>query len=393
MTNKRSLDDFVVGIAQKFRASTKGDRPNLQLDKFVLPRYYQIINDVIATYHFCNQNQVRNSVNVLSVLSWRWVNSVVGETVFFSVVIPTYNRQPILEKCLRALEMQELSQPSSVTNYEIVLVDDGSTDGTLDWLTEYKEEFPHVRWFQQDHAGPAAARNLGVEQALGNTIIFIDSDLVVLENFLQAHANALMQGQEKLRSDRLFTYGAVINTCNFDNPTAEPYKVTDFSAAFFATGNVAIPKHWLEKAGLFDTSFQLYGWEDLELGVRLKKLGLTLIKCPEAVGYHWHPPFKLEQIPRLIDQEIQRGHMGVLFYQKHPIWEVRMMIQMTWLHRLLWGILSLNGTLNERTMAPLLQWLINLGKPQLALEIARIFLNWYNVKGVYEAYAQMQQVL
>ncbi|MEH1846827.1 MAG: glycosyltransferase [Nostoc sp.] len=312
--------------------------------------------------------------------------------MFFSVVIPTYNRQPILEKCLRALEAQELSKPSSVTDYEIVLVDDGSTDATLEWLAEHKEEFPHVQWFQQDHAGPAAARNLGVEQALGDTIIFIDSDLVVLENFLQAHADALMQGQEKLRSDRFFTYGAVINTCNFDNPTAEPYKVTDFSAAFFATGNVAIPKHWLEKAGLFDTSFQLYGWEDLELGVRLKKLGLTLIKCPEAVGYHWHPPFNLEQVPRLIDQEIQRGRMGVLFYQKHPIWEVRMMIQMTWLHRLLWGILSLNGTLNERTMAPLLQWLINLGKPQLALEIARIFLNWYNVKGVYQAYAEMQQV-
>ncbi|MEH2274585.1 MAG: glycosyltransferase family 2 protein [Nostoc sp.] len=321
------------------------------------------------------------------------MSSVVGESVFFSVVIPTYNRQPILEKCLRALEAQELSKPSAVSGYEIVLVDDGSTDGTLVWLTEHKEEFPHVRWFQQDHAGPAAARNLGVEQALGDTIIFIDSDLVVLDNFLQAHADALMQGQEKLRSDRFFTYGAVINTCNFHNPTAEPYKVTDFSAAFFATGNVAIPKHWLEKAGLFDISFQLYGWEDLELGVRLKKLGLTLIKCPEAVGYHWHPPFKLEQIPRLIDQEIQRGRMGVLFYQKHPTWEVRMMIQMTWLHRLLWGILSLNGILNERTMAPLLQWLINLGKPQLALEIARIFLNWYNVKGVYEAYAQMQQVL
>ncbi|MEH1918725.1 glycosyltransferase family 2 protein [Nostoc sp.] len=314
-----------------------------------------------------------------------------GETVFFSVVIPTYNRQPILEKCLRALELQELSQPSSVTDYEIVLVDDGSTDGTLEWLAAHKEEFPHVRWFQQDHAGPAAARNLGVEKAQGDTIIFIDSDLVVLNNFLQAHTDALVEEKKKLGSDRFFTYGAVINTCNFNNPTAEPYKVTDFSAAFFATGNVAIPKHWLDKAGLFDTSFQLYGWEDLELGVRLKKLGLTLIKCPEAVGYHWHPPFNLEQIPRLIDQEIQRGRMGVLFYQKHPTWEVRMMIQMTWLHRLLWGILSLNGTLNERTMAPLLQWLINLGKPQLALEIARIFLNWYNVKGVYEAYAQMQQ--
>ncbi len=197
---------------------------------------------------------------------------------------------------------------------------------------------------------------------------------------------------KKSGSDRFFTYGAVINTANFDSPTSEPYKITDFSAAFFATGNVAIPKHWLEKAGLFDTGFQLYGWEDLELGVRLKKLGLKLIKCPEAVGYHWHPPFNLSQINNLIDREIQRGRMGVLFYQKHPTWEVRMMIQMTWFHRLLWGILSVNGLLNEKTMAPFLQWLINLGKPQLALEIARIFLNWYNVKGVYAAYREMSRI-
>ncbi|QLE56126.1 glycosyltransferase family 2 protein [Nostoc sp. TCL26-01] len=316
-------------------------------------------------------------------------STVVGETVFISVVIPTYNRQAILEKCLRALEGQKLSATSAINGYEIVLVDDGSTDGTLEWLAAYKEDFPHVKCFEQDHAGPAAARNLGVEQASGDIIIFIDSDLVVLENFLQAHADALVLGKEKLGSDRFFTYGAVINTCNFAHPTAEPYKITDFSAAFFATGNVAIPKHWLEQAGLFDTGFQLYGWEDLELGVRLKNLGLQLIKCPAAVGYHWHPPFNLEQVPSLIEKEIQRGRMGVLFYQKHPTWEVRMMIQMTWLHRLLWGLLSLNGALNEKTMAPLLQWLIKLGKPQLALEIARIFLNWYNVKGVYEAYAQV----
>lgn len=126
------------------------------------------------------------------------------------------------------------------------------------------------------------------------------------------------------------------------------------------------------------------------MGVRLKHLGLKLIKCPEAAGYHWHPPFALKQLPNLIDKEIQRGRMGVLFYQKHPTWQVRMMIQMTWIHRLLWGILSLGGRLNERTMAPLLQWLINHNKPQLALEIARIFLNWYNVQGVYAAYAEIQ---
>jgi glycosyltransferase involved in cell wall biosynthesis len=319
-------------------------------------------------------------------------------SLFFSVVIPTYNRKPILEKCLRAIENQQLRDGSVVAGYEVVLVDDGSTDGTLEWLESHKSEFPHVRSHAQDHKGPAAARNLGVEQAKGDTIIFIDSDLVVTEQFLQAHADALVQGQQQLGSvseaapeeARCFTYGWVINTCNFDNPTSEPYKITDFSAAYFATGNVAIARKWLEKAGLFDTRFQLYGWEDLELGVRLKQLDLKLIKCPEAVGYHWHPPFALDQIPRMIDREIQRGRMGVLFYEKHPTWEVRMMIQMTWLHRLLWGILSLRGRLNERTMAPFLQWLINQGKPQLALEIARIFLNWYNVQGVYAAYAETQ---
>ncbi len=310
--------------------------------------------------------------------------------MFFSVVIPTYNRKPILEKCLKSLEAQALRRDGGVVGYEVVVVDDGSTDGTVNWLGN-PALFPHVRLLQQDHQGPAAARNLGVEAATGDTIIFIDSDLVVTDRFLQAHADALLNGQQRLGSDRLFTYGRVINTCNFDQPTAEPFKVTDFSAAYFATGNVAIARHWLDQAGLFDTRFQLYGWEDLELGVRLKQLGLTLIKCPDAVGYHWHPPFALSQIPNLIDKEIQRGRMGVLFYQKHPTWDVQLMIQMTWLHRILWGVLSLGGQLNERTLAPLLQWLIDQGKPQLALELARVFLNWYNVKGVYAAYNDLRR--
>jgi glycosyltransferase involved in cell wall biosynthesis len=314
----------------------------------------------------------------------------VGEVVFFSVVIPTYNRKPILEKCLKALEMQKLSVSTAVEDYEVVVVDDGSTDGTVQWLEECKNEFPHVQVFEQNHQGPSAARNLGVLQAKGDTIIFIDSDLVVTEVFLQSHAEALVDGQNKVGSDKFFTYGAVINTANFENPTSEPYKITDFSRAFFATGNVAIAKHWLEEAGLFDTEFQLYGWEDLELGVRLKNLGLVLIKCPQAVGYHWHPAFSIEEIPSLIDKEIQRGKMGVLFYQKHPTWEVRLMIQMTLLHKILWGTLTLNGFLNERTMLPILKWLISIGQSQLALELARIFLNWYNVKGVYQAYGEMK---
>lgn len=309
--------------------------------------------------------------------------------MFFSVVIPTYNRLPILQKSLWALEQQKFD-PSIVTNYEIIVVDDGSTDDTVSWLAQEKSNLTHTRSLNQNHAGPASARNLGVQKAEGEWIIFIDSDLVVTANFLQAHAQSLIEGQKRLNTDKVFTYGAVINTCNFDDPTSEPYKITDYSAAYFATGNVAIAKKWLMEAGLFDTRFQQYGWEDLELGVRLKQLGLKLIKCPQAVGYHWHPPFKLEQIPQLIEKEIQRGRMGVLFYQKHPNYNVRMMIQMTWLHRTLWGLLSLGGRLNENTMKPLLQWLIDQGKPQLALEIARIFLNWYNVQGVYQAYRECQ---
>ena len=65
--------------------------------------------------------------------------------------------------------------------------------------------------------------------------------------------------------------------------------------------------------GLFDTSFSLYGWEDLELGERLKKIGTKLIKCPNAVGFHWHPPFNCEQIDSLIAQGKRESKNGFSF--------------------------------------------------------------------------------
>jgi glycosyltransferase involved in cell wall biosynthesis len=309
--------------------------------------------------------------------------------VYLSVVIPTYNRRPILEKCLRALEAQIFSPTSPVQRYELVLVDDGSTDDTLPWLAQHQGEFPHVRLVQQDHKGIAEARNLGVTSAQGDVVVFIDSDVVVAPDCLDIHARRL-QGAIAAGQEKCFTYGQLINTCDFDDPTSAQVKVTDFSAAFFETNNVAIAKRWLVEAGLFDTQFTQYGWEDLELGVRLKQMGIIVVKCPNAIGYHWHAPFSLDEIPSLIEKEIQRGRMGVVFYQKHPTWTVRMMIQMTWLHRLLWGGLSLGGRLNEKTLRPLLEWIVKQGKPQLAQEIARVFLNWYNVQGVYAAYAELQ---
>jgi len=305
--------------------------------------------------------------------------------MFFSVVIPTYNRKPILEKCLHAMERQVLREGGAVEEYEIVLVDDGSTDGTVEWIKQ--TDFPHVALYEQDHKGAAIARNFGVQQAKGDTIIFIDSDLVVLEGFLQYHADALTGAYEQ-GNDRVFTYGRVVNTCNFEEPTSEPFKVTDYSRAFFATGNVAIAKQWLLEAGLFDAQFTQWGWEDLELGVRLKNMGMSLVKCPEAVGYHWHPAFSLEELPKLIDREMQSARMGVVFYKKHPTLDVRMMIQMTWLHRILWGLLSVGGLLNEKTLGPVMRWLIDSGHPQLSQQVSRIFLNWYNVNAVHAAYRE-----
>ena len=301
--------------------------------------------------------------------------------MFLSVVIPTYNRLPILEKCLRALEQQQLEAPISA--YEVVVVDDGSTDDTVNWLLLNGSEFPHVRLVQQDHGGPAEGRNRGVDHARGDVIVFIDSDLVVTESFLISHARRLEQTWQQ-RGDRLcFTYGAVINTANFDDPTREPHKLSDLSWAYFATGNVGIDREVLERSGLFDTRFRLYGWEDLELGERLRRMGVVLVRCPEAVGYHWHPPLSLEQVPRLIAVEGERAKMGLVFYRKHPTRRVRFIIQFTVLHRLLWELLTLGGLLNERSLRPLLAWLIRRGQPGLAMELLRLPLNRIGVRALY----------
>jgi len=89
-------------------------------------------------------------------------------------------------------------------------------------------------------------------------IVFIDSDLVVTADFLLSHARRLQQSWAD-RGNRLsFTYGAVINTANFEHPTQEPHKLRDLSWAYFATGNVAIDRAVLEQSGLFDTRPAVY---------------------------------------------------------------------------------------------------------------------------------------
>ena len=294
-----------------------------------------------------------------------------------SIVIPTYNRIPILKKCLKALENQNLNE--NISNYEVIVVDDGSTDGTTSWINDNNEVLSHVVLYEQEHGGPALGRNLGVMKSKYEIIIFIDSDLVVLENFISCHVNRLLAYWNN-NNKKCFTYGSVINTSNFKNPESEKYKLTDFSFAYFATGNVAISKELLLSVGLFDTSFSLYGWEDLELGERLKKCGTKLVKCPEAVGFHWHPPFNCEQIESLVSQEKERARMALIFYKKHSNLRVRFMIQLTPIHILLWQIICLGGLISIKRIFPLLRFLVNSGRSRIALEIVRIPLNLIYVK-------------
>ena len=305
-----------------------------------------------------------------------------------SVVIPTYNRLPILKKCLIALESQVLID--EIYNYEIVIVDDGSTDGTVDWLRNNIQSFPHLRIFEQSHGGPALGRNLGVDNSNGDLIVFIDSDLIVDKYFLCNHVDSLIKAWRKLGNRKCFTYGSVINTSNFDNPNSEPFKLQDLSWAYFATGNVAIDKKVLEKSGLFDTSFRLYGWEDLELGERLRNMGVKLIKCPKAVGYHWHPALALDQIPYLVRIEKERAKMGLIFYRKHPTLRVKFIIQYTLIHRCLWEILTFGGLINTKTLRPVLAFLIKNGKHSLAMELLRLPLNLIGVRQIFREASLMR---
>ncbi len=298
-----------------------------------------------------------------------------------SIVIPTFNRKPILEKCLLALENQKLS--NLINSYEVIVVDDGSTDNTVPWIKENKKILPHVVLFEQEHAGPALGRNLGVMKSKNEIIIFIDSDLIVLNDFIYSHVKKLLRAW-KSNNKKCFTYGSVVNTSNFNNPESERYKITDISFAYFATGNVAISRELILNVGLFDTSFSLYGWEDLELGERLKKIGTKLIKCPRAVGFHWHPPFECDQLPSIINKEYERARMALVFYKKHRNLRVRFTIQHTFVHRFLWRILTFGGLLTIERLSPLLNHLVSLKKNNFALEIAKIPLNLIYVEELYK---------
>ncbi|MDI6869815.1 MAG: glycosyltransferase family A protein [Bacillota bacterium] len=236
-----------------------------------------------------------------------------------SVVIPTYNRREFLRKCLLSL----FEQTAPGDSYEIVVVDDGSTDGTGDLVAELSSQAPcRVFCQHQPNSGRARARNAGIRAARGRIIIFLDSDMVVDEGFIAAHLRCQKEPGR-------IVHGQVINTPDFSDPRLAKPKLTDYSRAFFATGNVSVEREKLLEAGLFSEAFTEYGWEDLELGTRLRHLGLVAVRCPEARSWHYLPRLTFAQVSSIVRRERERGHMAVLYYRMHPEWRVKLATLLT----------------------------------------------------------------
>jgi glycosyltransferase involved in cell wall biosynthesis len=292
-----------------------------------------------------------------------------------SVVVTTYNRVEILEKALVALLDQRTDEA-----YEVLVVDDGSTDATPALIEALQADHPHLRCVAQPNQGRARARNTGIREAKGEFLCYVDSDVVVVPTFVQAHLDAHRAAQAKRPGGEVFVQGHSVNVDDFDRLTEARVPPFDPSRAFFDTKNVSIRRRILEAAGGFDTGFVEYGWEDLELGVRLKAMGVGIVRSNEALGFHYHPAFSVADLPKLRRIEEERGRMAARFLAMHPTLDVRLMTQDTWFHAGLNTILTWGGLLNERTLRPVFEGLERAGHRGFAAQLAQIVLNQYNIR-------------
>ena len=242
-------------------------------------------------------------------------------TVEYSVVIPTFNRRSVLGEVLAALEGQLAAPP-----FEILVVDDGSTDGTYEWLGELSAGRPLHR-IRQANRGPAAARNRGVEAAAGTWVAFLGDDTVPESDWLALHA-------ARHRAEKLSAAEAKVAVLGYTAwqprmwPTpflryineyglqfgysiiAEPDRVP-FN--FFYTSNLSLAREWL-LAEPFDETFPDPAWEDIEASYRLSRRGLRLVYEPRARVLHDHPT----DFSRFAARQERAGASAVRFARKHP---------------------------------------------------------------------------
>ncbi|HEY5093636.1 MAG TPA: glycosyltransferase family A protein [Candidatus Eremiobacteraceae bacterium] len=231
-----------------------------------------------------------------------------------TVQICTYNRRALLGQVMDALFAQDLDPAS----YEIVLVDDGSTDGTYEHVIRGFRPPCALHVVRQNNAGLARGRNVGIARARGDVIMFMDDDVLATPGLLSAHV--------RFHNDhpRAICRGGVINVTSFDSLPPARYSWRNYSGAYFWTTNVSAPLALVREAGGFDERFSEYGWEDLELGYRLRRMGVPSILARDALVFHFKPPAAPKAFAGMIKQARAQARTAVQFARKHPHWRVRL---------------------------------------------------------------------
>ncbi len=245
-------------------------------------------------------------------------NKTAPDTPLISVAIPTYNRKEILQKALDAYKGQSLPQDQ----FEIIVVDDDSTDGTKESVKKVQNGQANVRYFHQPHGGPAKARNLGIKEAKGSIVLFTGDDCIPDKNLLQEHLQMHKSGEAiavlghidwhpELDITPFMQYIAV--DTQFSYPKIKE-TAQNVPFGYFYTSNISISRKYLELAGAFDTDFTEAVWEDVELGYRIWRSGVRIVYNPRAVTYHHHRV----DIKDYIQRQIRAGKAAAVLYKKHP---------------------------------------------------------------------------
>ena len=234
-------------------------------------------------------------------------------SVDISVVIPTYNNREALARTLASV----LAQDFPPERYEIIVLDDGSTDGTEEMVRTVIGPAPVV-YRRQENRGRAAARNAGSRLARGSIILYLDSDIIAQADLVGVHharhaastAPVGVQGRTLIHPRSKIT--PYMKTKEL-LPDLTVRRRTNLSPYHVITRNLSIRAEDLWAAGGFDESFPGYGWEDIELGLRLQARGVRFVYEPAALGYH----DEVETLERTRDKLRQAGTGAVYFWTKH----------------------------------------------------------------------------
>lgn len=232
-----------------------------------------------------------------------------------SLVIPTHNKVALLRRTLESLARQEVEG-----DFEAVVVDDGSTDGTAAFLESFRPGYRLVAVPAERNRGRAAARNAGLTRAGGELVVFLDDDMELDPGFLEAH-RAFHAGRPRVAG-----VGNVVNHPEVVQAPIDRYmstrgaqKIRDRAPLpwrYFTTNNSSVRREDLEAVGGFDEGFVTYGFEDLELAWRLERdRGITFHFVAGARSQHIHP-HTLEEVLR---KKTLCGQASLPYlFRKHP---------------------------------------------------------------------------